>query len=71
MLSLPFEASVLLGAADLDIADYHTLRVGDIILLDQKACEPLTLNIGETSRFKVTPGLEGIRKAVKIGDPHD
>lgn len=67
MLNLPFEVRALLGVVDIDAADYQTLRVGDIILLDQKASQPLTLNVGETNRFKAIPGLEGIHKAVKIG----
>lgn len=65
--NLTFDCKVILGKADLPAACYHGLQLGDIVLLDQKASNPLSIIIGEERQFEGSPGLDGIHKAVKIG----
>lgn len=65
-MDIPFELRPLLGRAELDATDYHSLKVGDVIILDQMAHEPLSVKIGETIQFQATPGLFHNHKAIKI-----
>lgn len=64
--NIPLTCRVHLGHATLACEEYQELHVGDTILLDQEVTSPLILSIEGTSRFTVTPGLEGVRKAVRI-----
>lgn len=63
---LPFNVRTILGRANLPMKAYLGLQVGDILLLDHKAGDPLTLKVAETEAFTATPGLFETRKAVKI-----
>ncbi|MCH9609002.1 MAG: hypothetical protein S4CHLAM45_02560 [Chlamydiales bacterium] len=68
---LSLEARVILGKAELLAPDYHSLRVGDIIQLDQKTADPLPLVIGGKTYFTTTAGLDGTHKAVKLETHHE
>ncbi len=65
-MEIPLELTPLLGKATLDASDYHSLQVGDVIVLDQKADEPLDVKVGEKLEFKATAGLYHNHKAIKI-----
>ena len=65
-MEIEFEITPLLGTATLDAADYHALQVGDVILLDQEATDPLKVKVGDDLTFEATPGLFHNHKAIKI-----
>ncbi|MBS0623281.1 MAG: FliM/FliN family flagellar motor switch protein [Verrucomicrobia bacterium] len=57
---------VHVGRAEIQADEYHQLRVGDILVLDQYVHDPWELSVEGAALFKVTPGLDGVRKAVSI-----
>lgn len=57
---------VRLGEAELDVAQLANLRAGDVIMLDQRVCDPLTARVSGTPMFRVWPGRVGSRQACKI-----
>ncbi len=63
---LPFEVAALIGRAEIPMKAYLGLQVGDIVLIEQKVEEPLTIQVNGEARYRGRPGLSETRKAVTI-----
>lgn len=57
-----------LGETKVSINDLLNLEVGDVILLDQKVSDDITVSIGDAKIYKGKPGVIGVKKAVEITD---
>lgn len=57
-----------LGETKISINDLLNLEVGDVILLDQKINDDITISIGDSKIYKAKPGVIGVKKAVEITD---
>lgn len=66
VLTVPLTLDVQLGSVELKIRDAANLQVGDVIVLDQPAPEPLVAAINGQPQFRVWPGKIGNRRAVQI-----
>lgn len=60
------EVRAELGRTRLPLADLVGLREGDVIPLDGRASDPLTLFVGAAERFRAAAGRTGRRHAVRI-----
>ncbi len=58
-----------LGTSDISIEDFLQLFIGDVIQLNQKIEDPLTLKVGNLPKFTVQPGKLNKKMAVQIIDP--
>jgi flagellar motor switch protein FliM len=67
--SVDVEATAILGRVELSVDALSTLRVGDIIRLDEPANEPILLEIGEDVRAWGVPGRIGDRLALRLVTP--
>jgi|GEM_PF-6869036 len=65
-MEILLEVAPLLGRAELNAEEYHSLAVGDVVVLDQKATAPLSVKVGDDFLFEATPGLFHNHKAIKI-----
>jgi flagellar motor switch protein FliM len=63
-LTLEFSAS--LGSIELPLSQISQLRVGDVVVLDQRCGEPLTASVDGKQKFQGWPGRVGNRQAVMI-----
>ena len=68
---LPLEVRAVIGKIKLSAPLYHSLRVGDIIVLDQSVESPLSLEVEQTPMGTATIGLLREKKAVKIETIHE
>ena len=57
-----------LGTAKVSINDLLNLELGDVIILDQKINEDITVNIGDAKAYKAKPGILGSKNGVEITD---
>ncbi|WP_301108971.1 flagellar motor switch protein FliM [Sporosarcina sp.] len=64
--SLPIIAE--LGKGEISIEDFLYLQMGDVISLNTKIEEPLTIRVGDTPKFTAQPGKLRNRMAVQILD---
>jgi flagellar motor switch protein FliM len=62
----PVDLDVTLGTAEVSLAELKRLREGDLLILDQRVCDPLTARLSGFERFRVWPGAAGSRQAVQI-----
>jgi flagellar motor switch protein FliM len=58
--------TVLLGKADMPTDLFQQLEPGDIVILNQDVHVPLQIKVEMEKRFLGYPGLNGIKKAIKI-----
>lgn len=58
-----------LGTTSLTIEDFLQMNIGDVIQIDQKIVDPLTLKVGNIPKFTVQPGKLNKKMAVQIIDP--
>lgn len=58
--------SVVLGTAEITIGDFLELQLGDVLSLDTKVGEDLSVLVGNNHKFNAKPGLKKNRVAVKI-----
>jgi flagellar motor switch protein FliM len=64
--SLPLDVVVVLGGVEICISQLSQLRVGDVILLNQRVVEPLTALIGDEAKFRGWAGRSGSSIAFRI-----
>lgn len=64
--NISFPVKVVLGKASLFKESFVHLKEGDIIILDQKVREPLTVLVQEESIFKGYAGNKEIKRAIKL-----
>lgn len=57
-----------LGGATVSINDLLNLEAGDVILLDQRIYDDITISVGDADVYKAKAGLLGIKKGVEITD---
>ncbi|MEI7685227.1 MAG: FliM/FliN family flagellar motor switch protein, partial [Planctomycetota bacterium] len=57
--ALPLQVNVALGGANLTLSDLSNLRVGDVVLLDQRTTESITALSGGRPVFQCQPGRQG------------
>jgi len=63
---LPITAQ--LGTGDITIDDFLNLEVGDVLPLNQKIDQPLTVKVGDIPKFHAQPGQKKNWMAVQITD---
>ena len=56
------------GLSLIEINDLLNLEIGDVIILDQKINEDITINIGDAKAYKAKPGILGSKNGVEITD---
>ncbi len=56
----------VLGNSSISVDDFVNLQVGDIIRLDRKAEDELSIFVGNIEKFKALPGSSGDKYAVQI-----
>jgi flagellar motor switch protein FliM len=64
--NLPMTLEVMLGSANVSLAQLAQLQAGDVILLDQPAAEHVLVRSGGQKLFRARPGRAGTRKALRI-----
>ena len=60
------ELSCTMGMAKINGAELLSMKVDDVIMLDQKAGNIVTVNVENIPKFKGYPGACNKKKAVKI-----
>lgn len=63
---IPFELVIRLGEAKVDVGDLANLKVGDVIVLDQRVTDLLEAYIDQDLVFLGSPGRVGNRQAFQI-----
>lgn len=63
---VPLLVNTILGTTQLSFNELINLRVGDVISLDNKITDHLSLEIDEMPKFFGTPGVSGKKLAIKI-----
>jgi flagellar motor switch protein FliM len=63
---LPVEVAVALGAVELSLSQLAKLRAGDVVILDQRVSEPLTVRVAGRKKLRVWPGRVGSQQAFQI-----
>ena len=58
--------SVELGRRQISIRDLLSLKIGDTLLLDKQASEPLVANVEGVPKFVGKAGVYGTNKAIQI-----
>lgn len=61
---IPIKA--VLGTSHISVMDFGTLQVGDIIKIDKKVNEELSVYVGNIKKFTALPGASGDKYAVRI-----
>ncbi|MGN0312797.1 MAG: flagellar motor switch protein FliM, partial [Lachnospiraceae bacterium] len=62
----PMPVKAVLGQSVISVDDFVNLQVGDIIRLDSKAEEELSVYVGNIEKFKALPGCSGENYAVQV-----
>ena len=55
-----------LGSATLPVTELMQLQVGDVIPLNRRVADPISVCVGQVERFAATPGQAGKRRALRI-----
>ncbi len=63
---VPAEIRVTLGSVELPLSYLAGLRVGDLVILNQRVSEPLTASVAGQKKFHGWPGRIGSRQAFQI-----
>lgn len=62
----PMPIKAVLGNSSISVNDFINLQVGDIIRLDTKVDEPLSVFVGNLKKFTALPGASGEQYAVRV-----
>jgi flagellar motor switch protein FliM len=63
---LPIDVSVELGMVELPLAQVADLAEGDLLILNQRVSEPLTVRVDNRAKFRGWPGRVGSRQSLQI-----
>lgn len=66
---LPVEMTVILGNTRLSLLHLAALQPGDLLVLDQRIDQPLAVEMGGQTKFRVWAGARGSKQAVAIQTP--
>ena len=58
--------TVELGTATINMRDFLQLKIGDVVLLEQRIKQDLVLKVEDFPKFRGSPGRLGKRKAIQI-----
>ena len=61
---MPLDA--VLGGTSITVRDLAQLQVGDVVQLDTKYTEPVSVQVGHYSRFLAKRGRRGEQSAVQL-----
>jgi len=64
----PMPVKAVLGNSVISVNDFINLQVGDIIRLDTKVDDELSVFVGNIEKFKVLPGSFGDKYAVRVAN---
>lgn len=64
--SVEVDVSAVLGQTEISMADLLNLQVGDVLSLESRTRDPISLLVAGDEKFKVRPGLLGKYKGVTI-----
>ncbi len=64
------DASVILGNTLIQLAEFLELKEGDVIKLDNKVEDPLTLTINDKKKYNVRPGRIKNKISIKVIDEY-
>lgn len=64
--SMSVSASVDLGSAEIDLAEYMKLQAGDVLVLNRRISQTLPVLVGGSPKFLASPGRAGTRLAIRI-----
>ena len=62
----PIPVKAVLGTSSFSISDFTGLRIGDIIRLDTKVEDELSIYVGSMRKFTALPGVSGDNYAVRV-----
>lgn len=62
----PMPIKAVLGNSSISVNDFINLQIGDIIRLDTKVDEPLSVFVGNIKKFTALPGASGEQYAVRV-----
>jgi flagellar motor switch protein FliM len=68
--SIPLQMTVVLGSAEIPVADLPGIAIGDLILLDRRIEEPIEIVVDQNVKFSGWPGRRGNRHAIQIATVH-
>jgi len=60
------EVEAILGKTSLKIRQIIELKKGDVVVLQQKANDPIPVDVGQKRTFLGSPGIYGKKKGVQI-----
>lgn len=63
---LPIEVTVELGLAELSLSQLAGLGPGDLLILNQRVSEPLSVRVDNRAKFRGWPGRVGSRQSLQI-----
>lgn len=63
---LPVEVAVELGMVELSLSQLAGLAPGDLLILNQRVSEPLTVRVDNRAKFRGWPGRVGSRQSLQI-----
>jgi flagellar motor switch protein FliM len=66
LLRAPFEITVELGTTELNVSELAELKVGDVLVFDQKISEPLNCIVGEQVIMRAWPATTGKQQSIQI-----
>src|ERR1700682_3862107 len=64
----PVDVKVELGRTTLSLRDLIALQTGDLLLFDKPVGEPLVATVNDREKFKVFPGVNRERLAVRVAE---
>lgn len=63
---LPVEVTVDLGSIELPLSQLASLAAGDLLILNQRVAEPLSVRVDNRTKFRGWPGRVGSRQSLQI-----
>lgn len=63
---LPIEVTVELGMVELSLSQLAGLAPGDLLILNQRVSEPLSVRVDNRMKFRGWPGRVGSRQSLQI-----
>lgn len=64
--NLPIELTVELGLVELSLSQLAALAPGDLLILNQRVSEPLSVRVDNRKKFRGWPGRVGSRQSLQI-----